>query len=32
MKVTTFIRVGVLLTVPTLAVSLLVLWLVTGHQ
>jgi arsenical pump membrane protein len=29
-KVTTFIRVGVLLTVPTLAVSLLVLWLVTG--
>jgi arsenical pump membrane protein len=28
--VTTFIRVGVLLTVPTLAVSLLVLWLVTG--
>lgn len=31
-KVTTFIRVGVLLTVPTLAVSLLVLWLVTGHQ
>jgi len=29
-KVTTFIRVGVLLTIPTLAVSLLVLWLVTG--
>ena len=29
-RVTTFIRVGVLLTVPTLAVSLLVLWLVTG--
>lgn len=28
-EVTTFIRVGVLLTIPTLAVSLLVLWLVT---
>lgn len=29
-EVKTFIRVGVLLTVPTLAVSLLVLWLVAG--
>ena len=29
-RVTTFVRVGVVLTVPTLAVSLLVLWLVTG--
>jgi arsenical pump membrane protein len=29
-RVTTFVRIGVLLTIPTLTVSLLALWLMSG--